>query len=109
MVYDLAGTFTNIAGFEQQADGKGFILLFQSGMEEPDEQEMALGFDTHCLVTANQGTAYGCVREVVLSGNTLHVSLDPEALVALGLGASTATGAPPSPTTPGTPTTVVTS
>ncbi len=77
--------FGSETGLAEQADGKGFILLFQSGMEEPDEQEIALGFDTHCLVTANQGTAYGCVREVVLSGNTLHVSLDPEALVALGL------------------------
>jgi hypothetical protein len=41
--------------------------------------------DTHCLVTANQGTAYGCVRTVVLSGNVLRVSLEPSALAAPGL------------------------
>ncbi|MEU4125891.1 hypothetical protein [Streptomyces virginiae] len=35
--------------------------------------------DTHCLVTAGQGTAYGCVREAVLDGNVLRISLDPEA------------------------------
>ncbi|MFE5973716.1 hypothetical protein ACFQ64_16345 [Streptomyces sp. NPDC056460] len=44
--------------------------------------------DTHCLVTAGQGTAYGCVREAVLTGNVLHVSLDPGALEDLRLDAS---------------------
>ncbi|WP_234350630.1 hypothetical protein [Streptomyces sp. XY66] len=39
--------------------------------------------DTHCLVTAGQGTAYGCVREAVLDGNVLRISLDPEALESL--------------------------
>lgn len=63
----------------------GFIMLFMSGEEEPDEQDTGLGFDTHCLVTAGQGTAYGCVREAVLTGNVLRVSLDPAALTALGL------------------------
>ncbi|MFD5623789.1 hypothetical protein [Streptomyces yangpuensis] len=56
------------------------MLLFQRGEDEPDEQEVALGFDTHCLVTADQGTAYGCVREVSLTGNVLRVSLDPSSL-----------------------------
>ncbi|MEV7777054.1 Imm10 family immunity protein [Kitasatospora sp. NPDC088351] len=73
------------AGLAEHADGSGFILLFMSGEEEPDEQDIALGFDTHCLVTADQGTAYGCVREVVLTGNVLRVSLDPSDLAALGL------------------------
>ncbi|WP_411108699.1 hypothetical protein [Streptomyces sp. c-19] len=41
--------------------------------------------DTHCLVTARQGTAYGCVREAVLTGNVLRVSLHPEALTDLRL------------------------
>ncbi|WP_234351196.1 hypothetical protein [Streptomyces sp. H021] len=39
--------------------------------------------DTHCLVTAGQGTAYGCVHEAVLDGNVLRISLDPEALESL--------------------------
>ncbi|MEU6759778.1 hypothetical protein [Streptomyces sp. NPDC046685] len=33
--------------------------------------------DTHCLVTAGQRTAYGCVREAVLEGSVLRVVLDP--------------------------------
>ncbi|MFF0201452.1 hypothetical protein [Streptomyces sp. NPDC005017] len=41
--------------------------------------------DTHCLVTRDQGTAYGCVREVELSGDVLRVTVDPGALEDLGL------------------------
>lgn len=81
---DPDGYFTE-AGISEGVDGSGFIMLFMSGEEEPDEQDIRLGFDTHCLVTAGQGTAYGCVRELVLTGNVLRVSLDPAALTALGL------------------------
>lgn len=81
---DPDGDFTE-AGISEGADGSGFILLFMSGEEEPDEQDTNLGFDTHCLVTAGQGTAYGCVREAVLTGNVLRLSLDPAALEDLRL------------------------
>ncbi|WP_405896170.1 hypothetical protein [Streptomyces sp. NBC_00727] len=60
-------------------------MMFMAGEEEPDDQEVALGMDTHCLVTARQGTAYGCVREAVLTGNVLRIALDPEALADLRL------------------------
>lgn len=73
------------AGISEGEDGSGFIMLFQCGADEPDEQDVSLGFDTHCLVTTDQGTAYGCVRSVELNGNVLRVSLSPEALPALGL------------------------
>ncbi|MFG3343408.1 hypothetical protein [Glycomyces sp. NPDC048151] len=76
---DPDGYFTEAALAEGE-DGSGFILMFMAGEEEPDDQEIALGMDTHCLVTAGQGTAYGCVREAVLAGNVLRVVLDPEAL-----------------------------
>ncbi len=55
-------------------------MFMADGQEEPDEQDIHLGQDTHCLVTQGQGTAYGCVREAVLSGNTLRIFLDPDAL-----------------------------
>lgn len=76
---DPDGYFTEAALAEGE-DGSGFILMFMAGEEEPDDQEIALGMDTHCLVTAGQGTAYGCVREAVLAGSVLRVLLDPEAL-----------------------------
>ncbi|MEU5283125.1 Imm10 family immunity protein [Streptomyces sp. NPDC020755] len=81
---DPDGYFTE-AGLAEAEDGSGFILSFMSGEEDPDDQEVALGMDTHCLVTAGQGTAYGCVREAVLKGNVLRVVLDPEALESLRL------------------------
>ncbi|MFC9735011.1 hypothetical protein ACFWGM_36135 [Streptomyces roseolus] len=81
---DPDGYFTEAALAEGE-DGSGFILMFMMGEEELDDQEVALGMDTHCLVTAGQGTAYGCVREAVLTGNVLRVSLRPEALADLRL------------------------
>ncbi|APE26678.1 Imm10 family immunity protein [Streptomyces venezuelae] len=81
---DPDGYFTEAALAEGE-DGSGFILMFMAGEEEPDAQDVELGMDTHCLVTAGQGTAYGCVREAVLDGNVLRISLDPEALESLRL------------------------
>ncbi|MFM9444895.1 Imm10 family immunity protein [Streptomyces acidiscabies] len=74
-----------VAGVAEEEDGTGFMMLFQRRADEPDEQDVSLGFDTHCLVTADQGTAYGCVRSVELTGDVLRVSLNPEALPALDL------------------------
>ncbi|MFF7675354.1 Imm10 family immunity protein [Actinacidiphila glaucinigra] len=73
------------AGVSEGVDGSGFAMLFQCSADEPDEQDVSLGFDTYCLVTARQGTAYGCVRSVELTGDVLRVSLAPEALPELGL------------------------
>lgn len=81
---DPDGYFTEAALAEGEG-GSGFILMFMAGEADPDDQEVALGMDTHCLVTAGQGTAYGCVREAVLTGNVLRVSLKPEALEDLRL------------------------
>ncbi|MGW6950217.1 Imm10 family immunity protein [Streptomyces xanthophaeus] len=81
---DPDGYFTEAALAEGE-DGSGFVLMFMAGEEDLDDQEVALGMDTHCLVTAGQGTAYGCVHEAVLTGNVLRISLNPEALADLRL------------------------
>ncbi|WP_405932462.1 Imm10 family immunity protein [Streptomyces sp. NBC_00827] len=73
------------AGVAEDEDGEGFILLFMSNIGTPSPQNVSLGLDTHCLVTQDHGTAYGCVREVTLSGRLLTVSLDPNSLDDLGL------------------------
>ncbi|MFE0254289.1 Imm10 family immunity protein [Streptomyces sp. NPDC059010] len=73
------------AGVAEDGDGEGFILLFLSNISEPSRQAVSLGLDTHCLVTQDQGTAYGCVREIALSNKLLAVSLDPASLGDLGL------------------------
>lgn len=84
---DPDGYFTE-AALAEGTDGSGFILMFMAGEGEPDDQEVALGMDTHCLVTAGQGTAYGCVRKATLTGNILRISLNPQALEALRLNDS---------------------
>ncbi|MGW3723557.1 Imm10 family immunity protein [Streptomyces sp. NPDC000851] len=73
------------AGVAEDEVGEGFILLFMSNIGAPPAQNVSLGLDTHCLVTQDQGTAYGCVRKVTLSEGLLTVSLDPGALDDLGL------------------------
>ncbi|MFC9458442.1 Imm10 family immunity protein [Streptomyces sp. NPDC058430] len=76
-----------MAGVAESDDEDGFSLLFMCDFDEPDAQEVSLGMDTHCLVTPDQGTAYGCVREVQLDNDVLRVTLDPESLDDLGLTA----------------------
>ncbi|MDA2813165.1 hypothetical protein O4J56_21140 [Nocardiopsis sp. RSe5-2] len=68
-----------------EADEDGFSLDFMCDFGEPDASDVALGFDTHCLVTPGQGTAYGCVREVTLADGVLRVVLDPASLADLDL------------------------
>ncbi|MFI6278793.1 Imm10 family immunity protein [Streptomyces sp. NPDC050988] len=68
------------AGVAEDDSGEGFFLLFMSNIGEASRQNALLGLDTYCLVTRDQGTAYGCVREVALSDNVLTVSLDPASL-----------------------------
>src|SRR5712691_11829905 len=41
------------AGVAEDENGSGMVLLFMCGLSEPDEQDIALEQDTHCLVTAN--------------------------------------------------------
>jgi hypothetical protein len=73
------------AGVSEYEDGTGMVLIFQCGLFEPDEQNVALGMDTYCLVTADQGTAYGGVAEVTLRDGVLRVVVGTDDLEALGL------------------------
>ncbi len=73
------------AGVREAEAGDGMMLTFQCCTYEPDDQDIALGWDTYCVVTADQGTAYGAVQELTLRGNVLRVVFDVDALEALGL------------------------
>ena len=74
-----------VAGVAERGDGTGRALIFQAAHESPDEQEVKLGMDTYCLVTENHGTAYGCVRELTIDGDRMHVVVGLDALNDLGL------------------------
>jgi hypothetical protein len=77
-----------VAAIAEHIDGSGRALMFQAGDEPPDEQDVRLGMDTHCLVTENHGTACGCVRELTINGNQMHVIVAQDALADLGLNHS---------------------
>ncbi|MDG4858753.1 Imm10 family immunity protein [Streptomyces sp. T-3] len=74
-----------MAGVAESHRAEAFSLLFMCDFSEPGTQDVALGLDTHCLVTPDQGTAYGCVREAVLDGDLLRIVLDPVSIEDLGL------------------------
>ena len=74
-----------VAGVAERDDGVGRELIFQASHEPPDEDDVECGMDTYCLVTEGQGTAYGCVRELTIDGDRMHVVVDREALEDLGL------------------------
>ncbi|MGW4520826.1 Imm10 family immunity protein [Amycolatopsis sp. NPDC004378] len=71
------------AGLSEE-DGE-FVLVFLSGIGEPDQQEIATGMDTYCVVTAEEGTCYGGVTAVSLDGGVLRVTFAETAVRPLGL------------------------
>ncbi|MER6649824.1 Imm10 family immunity protein [Streptomyces sp. NPDC000971] len=73
-----------LAEYEDE-DEEGFFLLFTRSVGEPSPQDVALGLDTYGVMTPDQCTAYGCVREVALAGSLLTVTLDPGCLDELEL------------------------
>ncbi|MEU2545956.1 Imm10 family immunity protein [Streptomyces roseolus] len=79
------GAYAPTAGVIESEDEESFALEFQSGIEEPDEQDVRLGMDSYCVVTPDQNTAYGCLRAVELEGDLLRVTFDPAHLDDLGL------------------------
>jgi hypothetical protein len=76
---------TLCAGVSEAEDGNSMALTFLCSLFEPDGQDVQLGMDTYCLVTPDQGTVYGGVREVVLRDGLLGV-VAPDSLEALRLG-----------------------
>ncbi|WP_103513273.1 Imm10 family immunity protein [Streptomyces sp. SM13] len=68
------------AGVAESDDEEGFSLHFMCDFGDPRPQEISLGMDTHCLVTPDQSTAYGCIRTVEFERDLLRVTLDPESL-----------------------------
>ncbi|WP_447005149.1 Imm10 family immunity protein [Saccharothrix isguenensis] len=71
-------------GLAESDDGAGFVLLIQRTDYEPDEQDIALGMDTYCLVSGGR-THYGGVLRAARDGNTLHLRIAADAASLLDL------------------------
>jgi hypothetical protein len=69
------------------AEGRddGAVLMFMRMLDQPDEQDVRNGMDSYCVVTADQGTAYGAVTEIGMRAGVLRVVFAPDKLQALGL------------------------
>jgi Immunity protein 10 len=70
----------------EHADGSGRRVEVQRALEF-DDQDLALGMDTYCVVTEEQATHYGGVLHWRIEGSTLHVDLTEEAGRAMGASA----------------------
>lgn len=66
------------------ADGVGQALLFMCSLDR--ETRAPIENEPYCLCTDTQATHYGGVRECVLEGNTLHITLTRSAAQDLGIG-----------------------
>ncbi|XVV02648.1 Imm10 family immunity protein [Actinosynnema sp. CA-248983] len=72
------------AGFAEADDGSGFVLLIQRGLYESDEQDIALGMDTYCLVSGGKSIYGGLIRAVRKErGVDLVLSREAASLLAL--------------------------
>jgi hypothetical protein len=71
-------------GLAERDDGTGFVLLLQRTDYEPDEQDIALGMDTYCLVSGGR-TYYGGVLRAARDGNTLRLWITADAASLLEL------------------------
>ena len=69
-----------VIGLRQSADdSESWSLMFMECYDSEDEQEIAQGMDTYCLVVdPGQATAYGGVLECELTSNRLRLLLSDE-------------------------------
>ncbi|MGH3729436.1 MAG: Imm10 family immunity protein [Micromonosporaceae bacterium] len=74
-----------VVGVRESADSESWSLLFMEPYDMDDEQEVAMGMDTYCLVVdPGQATFYGGVIDCAISDNRLHLALSAPAAQELG-------------------------
>lgn len=74
-----------LVGIAEDEYGDGHYLTFQSGLEEPGEQERELGLDSYCIVNETGGVHYGGLESVSLSTGQISFRFSSEAVEALSL------------------------
>jgi hypothetical protein len=79
-----------VLGLRESTDEDAPSLLLMECHHDEDEEEIALGMDTYCLVVdPGQATSYGGVRECDLVDGVLRLRLTVEAAEELGLPVET--------------------
>lgn len=79
-----------VVGVRETTDPESWSLMFMECYDAEDEQEIALGMDTYCLVVdPGQATHYGGVRECEVAGTRLRLVLTEDAAATLGMPSDT--------------------
>lgn len=73
------------AGFAGNGDGTGFAFIVMRSADEPDEDDVRMGWDSYCLTTAEGLTFYGGLESVALDDRRLLLRLSTEAADTLEL------------------------
>jgi hypothetical protein len=79
-------TDTFIVAFGENADGSGQYLAFQTRLAAYDDQDVAQGMDTYCLVNDMGACVYGGVAAYRFTRRALSLQLDERASKMLGVG-----------------------
>jgi hypothetical protein len=75
-----------IVAFGENADGAGQYLAFQTRLAAYDDQDVAQGVDTYCLVNDMGACVYGGVAAYQFTRRALILQLDERASQVLGVG-----------------------
>jgi hypothetical protein len=74
-----------VVGVRESADPASWSLVFMEPYDAEDEDEIAMGMDTYCLVVdPGQATFYGGVIECAITDDRLYLLLSEPAAEALG-------------------------
>lgn len=73
------------AGFAGNGNGTGFAFIVMRSADEPDDDDVRMGWDSYCLTTADGLTYYGGLESVALEDRRLVLRLSSEAADTLEL------------------------
>lgn len=74
-----------LAQYEDSTAQDGHYLIFQIPLDDPSEDDRAMGMDTYCMVRDDGATCYGGLRYVEVASQYLSMYFDPQAASELGL------------------------
>ncbi|WP_079109033.1 Imm10 family immunity protein [Streptomyces griseoruber] len=68
-----------IVGISADEYGDDGHFIFQSGLNDPSEQDRRLGLDTYCVLNEEARVSYGCIKKVTLSPTKIQFEFSAEA------------------------------
>ncbi|MET7276171.1 Imm10 family immunity protein [Streptomyces flaveolus] len=72
-------------GMAEDGDGEGCHLSIQSGVREPDAQQLRLGWDTYCVMNETGAVHYGGIESAAVAAGKVSFRFSSEAAAELSL------------------------